>query len=155
MKAAADQISRLTGSEIQSLIDGAVLSIDVDGFGPLDLNLDSIIVQRREKDNLKILNEDSLTVAFDTQITEDLKNEGLARDFIRAVQNLRKESGFEVSDRIRTGWSGSSEIRAAVEAFEDRIAEETLSVALFFEERLQGVSVKIGDSDCVLRLEKV
>ena len=155
MKAAADQISRLTGSEIQSLIDGAVLSIDVDGFGPLDLNLDSIIVQRREKDNLKILNEDSLTVAFDTQITEDLKNEGLARDFIRAVQNLRKESGFEVSDRIRTGWSGPSEIRAAVEAFEDRIAEETLSVALFFEERLQGTSVKIGDSDCVLRLEKV
>ena len=119
------------------------------------MNLDSIIVQRREKDNLKILNEGSLTVAFDTQITEDLKNEGLARDFIRAVQNLRKESGFEVSDRIQTVWRGPAELKTAVGAFEDRIAEETLSVTVLFDGNLRGTPLKVGDCDCVLRLEKV
>lgn len=155
MKAAADQIARLTGAEIQSLLDGAVLSIDVDGFGPLDINADSIVVQRTEKENLRILNEGALTIAFDTEITEDLKNEGLARDFIRAVQNLRKENGFDVSDRIRIFWNGSEEIAAAVNAFEEKVMEETLTVSIAFEDGLTGDKVPVGETRCIFRLEKV
>lgn len=155
MKAAAEQIARLTGEEIHSLIEGAVLSIEVEGFGSLDIDANSIVVQRCEKENLRILNEGSLTIAFDTEITQELKNEGLARDFIRAVQNLRKESGFEVSDRINIFWKGSSELGEAIEAFEDKIKEETLALSLRSEEFNSSVTVSVGEEDCSLGVQKV
>ena len=107
-------------------MDGSVLSIDVDGKN-VELTTDKIIVERIEKANLKVLNDGTITVGLDTEITEELKLEGFVRDLIRGIQNLRKESGLEVSDHINLTLSGDDELKKAYEMFADYISGETLA----------------------------
>jgi isoleucyl-tRNA synthetase len=80
-----------------------------------------------EKAGLKILNEGSLTVALDTTLTAELREEGAVRDLLRGVQNLRKASGLEVSDRIRLSVSGEAGLRGAFERWRETISSETLA----------------------------
>jgi isoleucyl-tRNA synthetase len=84
IKAASAVIEQLSGSEIHSLLEGSMLHLDIEGE-PLELDAGKVEVQRLERENLKVLNEGSLTVALDSEITEDLRREGLIRDLIRAV----------------------------------------------------------------------
>jgi isoleucyl-tRNA synthetase len=127
MKAAAEKIAELDRAEIQSILEGSTLSIEVGGR-VIDLSAEKLDIKRLEKTGLKVINEGSLTVALDTEITEELALEGLARDLVRGVQNLRKESGLEVSDRIRLSVSGPERLARALEAHASYISGETLSV---------------------------
>ena len=136
MKIAAEAIERLASQEIQSILDGSVLSIDVEGKH-IDLTRDKIIVNRIEKAALKVVNEGTLTVGLDTEVTEELQLEGLIRDLVRGVQNLRKERGLEVTDRIRltvsagasaSGAEGKALLEKAFNRFGEYLSSETLSV---------------------------
>ena len=136
MKTAAAQIEKLSSAEIESLFDGATLSIDVEGQA-VELTSDKVILNRIEKANLKVLNEGTLTVALNTQVTEELLLEGYIRDLVRAVQNLRKESGLEVTDRITLSVSGTDTdgkhlLQKAFEANKDYLMNETLAVEAVF-----------------------
>ncbi|HUZ17846.1 MAG TPA: isoleucine--tRNA ligase [Spirochaetia bacterium] len=154
MKSAAGRIEALTMQEIQSLLEGATLSLDME-FGPLELTQGSVIVQRQEKANLKVLNEGSLTVALDPEITDELKAEGLVRDIVRGVQNLRKEKGLEVTDRIHLFLHGPKEIEEALGEHGERLMEDTLAVSLHWEERSGGAVVESGGLRCTVDLSKV
>jgi isoleucyl-tRNA synthetase len=71
----------------------------------------------------------ALSVELDTKITQELKNEGIARDFVRSIQEGRKKAGFNVEDRILTNWQTSSkEIAGAIKSQSEYVAKETLSV---------------------------
>jgi isoleucyl-tRNA synthetase len=157
MREAAQKIEELSGREIQGLIEGTTLSMDVGGR-TLDLTQDDVIIQRTERENLKVLNEGSLTVALDPEITEDLRQEGLVRDLIRQIQNIRKESGLEVTDRIRLAISGAAEVRQAVENNEDYLMGETLAVSLDWTDgELKdetSYDVSLGDLSCTITVEK-
>ncbi len=144
MKAAAARIETLSMQEVQSLVEGATLSLDMD-FGTLELTNESVVVQRTEKENLKVLNEGSLTVALDPEMTDELRAEGLIRDLIRSVQNLRKETGLEVTDRIHLYVNGPEEVEEAVNTYQDRLMEETLAVSWHWERRNNSVEVSCGD----------
>lgn len=147
MKAASVKIAALDADVIQSIIDGSVISIDVEGKS-VDLDTDKIIIERIEKANLKVLNEGTLTVALDTEITEELQLEGYARDFIRGVQNLRKESGLAVTDRIELTASGSAALKKAFEMFADFIAAETLAVKTVWADSLaNGTEIPAGEEN--------
>ena len=140
MKTAAAQIEKLSSAEIESLFDGATLSIDVEGQA-VELTSDKVILNRIEKANLKVLNEGTLTVALNTQVTEELLLEGYIRDLVRAVQNLRKESGLEVTDRITLSVSGTDTdgkclLQKAFEANKDYLMNETLAVEAVFGAQL-------------------
>jgi isoleucyl-tRNA synthetase len=153
MKAAAQKIDGLSGREIQRILDGTALRIDLGGKA-LDLTAEDVIIQRSERENLKVLNQGSLTVAIDPQITDDLAQEGLVRDLVRHIQNLRKERGLEVSDRIRLSLAGDAHLRAAVDSFDDYLMAETLAVSIDWGAK-EGAKLSIGDADCVVALEKV
>ena len=99
----------------------------------------------------KVLNEGQLTVGFDTEVDQNLLNEGLARDIIRAIQTLRKESGFEVSDRIKLVLGGDDEVKAAYEQFRTFIESETLCISSAFDADLD---VPENDFGVRLRIEK-
>ena len=147
MKAASVKIAALDADVIQSIIDGSVISIDVEGKS-VDLDTDKIIIERIEKANLKVLNEGTLTVALDTEITEELQLEGYARDFIRGVQNLRKESGLAVTDRIELTATGSATLKKAFEMFADFIAAETLAVKTIWADSLaDGTEIPAGEEN--------
>ncbi len=154
IKEAAKQISALSGAEIQSLLDGNILHLEVNGK-PLELDAERVEVQRFEKENLKVLNEDSLTVALDSEITPQLAREGVARDLIRTVQSLRKENDFAVTDRIRLSVDGDEMITEAVELFRDYIMNETLAVDISVGTANGAAEVRVGDYDCRIELEKV
>lgn len=153
MKAAAARISLLTMEEISSLMDGAVLSIDIEGTA-LDLTHESVLVQRQEKENLKVLNQGSLTLALDPELTDDLRSEGIARDIIRGIQNLRKDTQLLVTDRIYLKINAEDNVRSSVEMFKDRIMEETLSLDLSFAQLSDGTRIECGDDTCVIAIEK-
>ncbi|GHV87551.1 hypothetical protein AGMMS50255_8470 [Spirochaetia bacterium] len=126
MKAAAERISALSQTEIQGLLEGATLAIEVAGR-TVDITADKLDVRRIEKANLKVLNEGTLTIGLDTEITEELSREGDVRDLVRGVQNLRKEMDLAVTDRIRVYLSGSDKLKTAWESFAPFVASETLA----------------------------
>ena len=129
MKAAAARIEALSPSEIASIVDGSVLHLDLDGQ-TIELNAESVIVTRNEKANLKVLNEGSLTVALDGEITKELALEGHLRDLVRIVQNARKEANLEVSDRIRLKIGGSLVVQEVIRELGSLLKQETLAVEL-------------------------
>ncbi|GHV01650.1 isoleucine--tRNA ligase [Spirochaetia bacterium] len=126
MKAAAERIAALSQTEIQGLLEGATLAIEVAGR-TVDITADKLDVRRIEKANLKVLNEGTLTIGLDTEITEELSREGDVRDLVRGVQNLRKEMDLAVTDRITLYLSGSDKLKTAWESFAPFVASETLA----------------------------
>ncbi len=153
MKAAAKKIEELSMTEIQSLLDGATLHVDY-GTGVLELKEDGIVIQRLEKENLKVLNEGSLTIGLDSQITEELLQEGAVRDVVRSIQNLRKDRNLEVTDRIILRLSGSEWLQKAVSSFEDHLLTETLADELHWEKSGSSIEIPLGDDLCFIDLEK-
>jgi isoleucyl-tRNA synthetase len=132
MKAAAAKIETLSHAEIQSVIEGASLSIDIpcpDGsVKALVITADKLDIRRNEKASLRVLNNGTLTVGLDTEITRELSMEGDIRDLIRGIQNARKEMGLEVTDRIELSIHGSDSLKEAWERFGDTASAETLAV---------------------------
>lgn len=156
MRAAATVIESFRGQEIQQLMEGSTLSIDVDGES-VEITVDSVIVQRHEKENLRVLNEGALTVALDPEITVELRQEGYVRDLIRAVQNSRKDQGLAVTDRIKLTLHGDTELVEAVQAFEEYLTGETLTAELSISEAPleDGQTVELGDVRGKISLEPV
>ncbi len=153
MKAAAKKIEALSMQEIQSLIEGNVLNIDL---GPVefDITKENVEIRRSEKENLKVLNEGSLTVALDPEITEELKKEGMVRDVIRGVQNLRKDIGLDVTDRIELFLDGDEYVKEAVESFQDYLMNETLAVSLSWQKNDDARKIECGDKACYASVRK-
>jgi isoleucyl-tRNA synthetase len=142
MKAAAEKIELFTEREISSLLEGATLEIEVAGKS-VEITKDKLDIRRSEKEGLKVLNEGSLTVALDADITEELLEEGYVRDLVRGVQNLRKEAGLEVTDRIKLAVAGEAELKKALDSFMDFVRSETLATQVTWAEG-QGVPGSSG-----------
>jgi isoleucyl-tRNA synthetase len=145
MKAASERIEALAPEEILTLLDGASLHLDVDGRS-VELTQESVLVNRREKANLKVINEGSLTLALDSEISPELKLEGHIRDLIRAVQNARKESGLDVSDRVRLVFGGASVVHEALETFGKFLSEETLAKSWTWSEETRPDTAVVSES---------
>ena len=154
MKEAAGRIEALSTNEILTLLDGATLSIELDSMS-VDLSEENVIIQRQEKENLKVLNEGSLTVALDPEITEELYQEGLVRDIVRSIQNLRKEKDLEVTDRIALQLFGSDAVRFAVESFQGYLVEETLAKKWEWADGNDLSVIECGDESCKVGLQKI
>lgn len=122
MKDVATRIGRLTPEEITQLRSGQEIELDGGAIGINDL-----LVQRTERDDLVVAIENNLGVGLDVNLDRDLVAEGVAREVVNRVQNIRKEVGLEVSDRIRLGITGVSELETAVEAFKAYVSGETLA----------------------------
>ena len=154
MKQAATIISTLTSEQIQSILDGTKLSIEVSG-NEVELDSEKVLVERLEKDDLKVLNDGTLTVGLDSKVTDELKKEGYVRDLIRGIQNQRKENEYNVTDRIKIKLSGDSDLQNAFTMFEDFIANETLANEIEWTDSLQNfVEVDCDDKKWSLFIEK-
>jgi isoleucyl-tRNA synthetase len=153
MKAASVEIAKLSADIIQSILDGSTISIEVGGKN-IDLDESSIIVERIEKAQLKVVNEGTLTVALDSEITEELQMEGMVRDLVRGIQNLRKESGFDVTDRIELLVHGPEQLKKAFDAFSDYIASETLATKIEWQALSMSTSIEAGDTAWEVKIEK-
>jgi isoleucyl-tRNA synthetase len=148
MKVAAELIEKLPASTIAAIVGGATEVMEVLGRKVI-LDLSKLDVRRSEKKGLSVLNEGSLTVALDTEMDEALLMEGWVRDLVRGIQTLRKESGLEVTDRIRLTVAGDDELRKAFEIHAAYIADETLGSSLHWAD---GVAIP-GSAGAMTQIE--
>ena len=104
---------------------------------------------------MKVLNDGTLTVGLDSKVTDELKKEGYVRDLVRGIQNLRKESGLNVTDRINLKVSGDEELKAAFTMFEKFVTGEVLaSSASFLDSISKGSEVESEDKKWSIAIEK-
>ncbi|MGH7469207.1 MAG: isoleucine--tRNA ligase [Longimicrobiales bacterium] len=127
---AAQRIRELTSAQLSAFRAGAPLIIKLDGQA-LTLSAEELEIRQNARGELVVESDEGFTVALDPTLDEALKLEGLARELVNRVQRARRDSGLEVSDRIRLGiFSDSAEVIQAAERFRTYIAGETLTVAL-------------------------
>jgi isoleucyl-tRNA synthetase len=155
MKAAAVKIAGLPFDQIQRLREGERLSLEIDGVGSVELTVDDIIIHRDAKAEVAVANEGDITVALDLHLDADLEREGLAREFVHVIQNLRKEKDFDVSDRIRVTFAAPDAVAQAVDQFRDYITGETLCTELVRAEKVVGDTVDMEGHAVVLFVEKI
>ena len=112
----------------RSLVEQGSAVVDVDG--PTSVTADEVIVSERPREGWSVVNEQGETIALDLHLTPALVRAGLAREVVRAVQETRKSTGLDVSDRIRLRWAGDGELAAALREHADLVSTEVLAVEL-------------------------
>jgi isoleucyl-tRNA synthetase len=118
----ADQSAR-------KLMDGESLSIVVDGE-TYQIGGDEVEVRADAKAGFAVASEGAYLAALVTELSPELVQEGLVREFVRRVQSLRKDADFDIADRIHLYYTASEQLNAAIQAFSEYIKEETLAVEL-------------------------
>jgi len=114
----------------QALASEGRATVPVDG-GEVEVLADEVVISERPREGWSVVNEQGETVALDLELTPELMRAGVAREFVRLVQDARKQSGFDVTDRITLTWSASSpETASAVRENAAAITEEVLAVAI-------------------------
>jgi len=158
MNAAAARIEALSQDEIRGLIEGASLSLDVElsggGIRAVEITADKLDIRRNEKANLRILNEGTLTVGLDTEITPELSMEGDIRDLIRGVQNSRKEMGLHVTDRVRLTVFGPEKLKKAWDSLGAGVAEETLATHTLWAKAEGQIPLEAGEETWMVKIER-
>ena len=150
MKEAAARIAQFTGAEISDLIAGKTITITLANGNTADITAADLIIQREEKPGMVAASENGVTIALTTELTPELIAEGLARELVSKVQNMRKEMKFEVTDRIELVCVLPEESAGMLSSYKDYIAGEVLAESIAFEGEtntecdLNGVTVKLA-----------
>ncbi|MBN2103181.1 isoleucine--tRNA ligase [bacterium] len=126
----AEIIRGFQSDEIQRLENGESIHISVDKGKHGDIVLDDIEICHEAAHGLEVQTNGNCTIALDTHLNEALVAEGLAREFINRIQNMRKSADFDVSDRIRVFYNASPAARRAIRSKHDLICQEVLAVDL-------------------------
>lgn len=115
----------------QTVQNGGTVAINVQGTD-IELNSENLLVTMQGLEGYAFAGEGHIGVVLDTHITEELKEEGHVREVISKIQNMRKESGFEVADKIKLYVSGNELLEKVIKKFESHIMKETLSVEVVY-----------------------
>jgi isoleucyl-tRNA synthetase len=157
LKAVGARIQTLTNDELSQLEKQGELAVEVEGE-TLTLHLDEVEIRTQDLPGWLVATDGPLTVALDVTLTEELRQEGLARELVNRLQNLRKDSGLEVQDRIQVtlGASAPAELQAAVQRFGDYIREEVQALRLdFVPELVNGTVLEFDDFKVPAKVEVV
>ena len=152
MKAAAAAIAALSSAEAAALAAGREVSIAVGGES-MTLCAGDVVVRRTPKVGMVVASEDDVIVGIETALTPELIREGLAREWVSRVQNLRKEAGYEVTQRIRVTVACGAEVREAIEQYADYVKAETLCEGIRFDE-VHGPVIELNGHAVGLHVEK-
>jgi isoleucyl-tRNA synthetase len=152
MKVAANAIAELNLEAIKKLQNGAKISLEIEGE-TLELTPEDVLLQRQEKEGLLVETDNRLTVALDTELNENLIQEGFAREFVNKVQNMRKEMDLDVMDRISISYQGSVVLNNALENFTDFVCLETLANQLQSGETQEGMVWDLNGETCKIKVE--
>jgi isoleucyl-tRNA synthetase len=128
---------QIVAAKVREMSSAEITTLQRTGAVTLPVNGDAFSIT---KEDVEVLHEDlhgwlvetdgSMIVALDTEITPELRNEGFAREFVNRIQNMRKDAGFQVTDRIKIYYSGTDVLTTALESMRAYIASETLAVEI-------------------------
>lgn len=154
MKLISQAIARFKQEDIQKIEREGEISLDLENK-IIILQLEDVEITSQDIEGWLVASSGSLTVALDITINEDLREEGIARELVNRIQNLRKESGFEVTDKIDIKILKDGFVEKAVTNNINYIKTETLTAELHFEETLEnGTSVSFDEVNTKLFIQK-
>jgi isoleucyl-tRNA synthetase len=138
----------------QTINSGGAVTVDVGGT-EIELNSERLLVTMQGLPGYAFAGEGEMGVVLDTNITQELEEEGNVREILSKIQNMRKESGFEVADKIKIYVSGNEILQKIIEKFEEQIKRDTLAVEVLYNAEKEYSEVKINGENLNLVLEKI
>lgn len=153
MKVVGEAISAMNEAQIREIERNGQITL-VSGDAQFDILHSEIEILTEDVPGWLVASEGSLTVALDVTITDELRSEGIARDVVNRIQNLRKDSGFEVTDKIKISLeNNNSELAEAVSSNKNYICQEVQAVALELVADLNGSASEIEMDEFILKVK--
>ncbi|MEO5892116.1 MAG: isoleucine--tRNA ligase [Ferruginibacter sp.] len=150
MKWAAEEISKFTNATIDKVLEeGYILNTDYISKNeePITITSEDLEVSTDEIKGYEVANKGSLTVALDITISDNLKKEGDAREFVNKIQNIRKDSGLELTDRINVSVLENAGMQLSLNQYKDYICAEILADSLAFYPFLnEGTEIEVNNA---------
>ena len=154
MKQVVQQINAFGKDEISQLEKGQAIQLEVDEE-PVKITKDDVEILSQDIEGWKVASSGNLTVALDVNLTDELQNEGIARELVNRIQNLRKESGFDVTDKIDIRLKEHQILEKAINENLTYIKQETLAASLIFAGQLnKGVDVEFDEINTTIHIQK-
>jgi isoleucyl-tRNA synthetase len=148
------KIQDLSQENINELDNYGLLNIDLSG-NSITLSREDVEISSQDIEGLLVANSGTITVALDITLTEDLKNEGIARELVNRIQNVRKDSGFEVTDKIVVYLQKNPALEKAVAQNQTYIKSETLTREIIFKETIEeGTPIEFDEIKTILTITK-
>ncbi len=157
MKDVASKVSKLKTDEITKFEREGFIDIELESNDTIRLDSESLEIIRTGLEGWQVETERGLSVAVDTEMSVELIQEGMSREFINRVQNMRKEADFEVTDRIIIGLTAADDLKEAVVSMSEYIKQETLAEELQLIDLEVSDFIKtweIGDSECTISIRR-
>ena len=126
MKSVAQQLNDLSQEDINLFEANKTMQLSVEGSN-ISVDIEDVEIINEDIPGWLVSNEGNLTVALDVTISDELRNEGIAREIINRIQNIRKDSGLEITDRIHVVLHATEVVQNAVTAYEDYIKSQILA----------------------------
>ncbi|WP_340105111.1 isoleucine--tRNA ligase [Rhodohalobacter sp. 8-1] len=157
MKPVAAKIRDLTKQQINDFESTGSITLTLDDGTEVVISNDELEIQRTGLEGWTVETQDGITVALDTEISDELLREGLTREFMNRVQNMRKEADYDVTDRIVIGYNGSELLETAINERLDTIKKETLAEKIYDETLKEPDFIKSWDiegEDCEISIQR-
>lgn len=132
MKACQEAIANLDQNQLKTVLNGGTIEVGVEGES-ISITPEDIAVERSVRDDLIAMNAGTLTVALETELDSALIAEGLAREIVNKINTMRRDQGFDVSDRILVKMDATEKVASAFEDHSDYIKHEVLALSVTFE----------------------
>ncbi|MDO5104644.1 isoleucine--tRNA ligase [Capnocytophaga sp.] len=153
MKAVVAEIQKFTQEDILSIEKKGELTLNL-ANGEVVLTLDDVEITTQDIEGWLVATSGSLLVALDIHITDELKKEGIARELVNRIQNIRKDNNFEITDKINIRLQSEKTLEEAVSANLQYIKNETLTNELSFTENLSGEAIEFDNITTKIVVEK-
>ena len=155
------KLMKTVAAAIDSLDQAGIALLEKQGFIELTLENQPVTIEAQDVEIISedipgwlVSNEGNLTVALEVELTDELRNEGMARELINRIQNIRKDSGLEITDHINVVISPDATIEAAVNQFADYIKTQVLADTLNIADN-DGSAIDIDELAVKIKVEKV
>lgn len=154
MNLISKEIQNFSQEQINELDKNGTLDIEVSGKS-ITLTTADVEISSQDIEGWLVANSNGITVALDITITDELRKEGIARELVNRIQNIRKDSGFEVTDRIKVYLKDNDVLESAIRANEGYIKSETLTDELIFKGEIEnGTEIEFDDIKTLVLISK-
>ena len=153
MKSVSQAVAEMSQADIATLEKNGQLTLSVEG-GDATIELSDVEILSEDIPGWTVANEGNLTVALDITITPELRNEALAREVVKRIQGIRKDSGFDITDRIDVVVSDTKELSDAINAFSDYISGQVLANSLTIGDASEGTDIDIDGIQARISVKK-
>jgi len=155
MRFIAAEVGKFTQEDINKIEKDKNISINVNEKN-ITLSLEDVEISSKDIEGWLVANEGALTVALDVTITDDLRKEGIARELVNRIQNARKDTGLEVTDKIKLTVLNYANLQDSINDNKDYIMSETLTKELVFVDELNnGVEIEFDDIKSKILIDKM